>query len=249
MPMNPRLLRPRATGFDPRSIANLAYWLDATDAATVTTVSGAVSSWGSKVGTGNATQGSANNRPAYTTAGRNGRNVITFDGSNDFMTTSTLSISQPYTVFWAGSTVGEPSPGSSPAENVYIFDGSTSSTRAIVSWNPSATTADNGRLGMFAGVDLPAAQGATAYNAWSVVSAVFDGASSRLRANGSQVASGNAGSGGIAALVLATRFSVASINHMGGPWGAFLIYGRALSDAECKRVERYLGGMFAVTIA
>jgi hypothetical protein len=32
MPMNPRLLRPRASGFDPRSISGLALWLDAADA-------------------------------------------------------------------------------------------------------------------------------------------------------------------------------------------------------------------------
>jgi hypothetical protein len=61
-------------------------WLDAADAATVTTVSGAVSQWNDKSGNGrNATQATATSRPAYTTAGLNGLNVITFDGSDDFM--------------------------------------------------------------------------------------------------------------------------------------------------------------------
>jgi hypothetical protein len=37
MPMSPRLLRPRATGFDPRSISGLALWLDAADTQTLYT--------------------------------------------------------------------------------------------------------------------------------------------------------------------------------------------------------------------
>jgi hypothetical protein len=36
MPMNPRLLRPLASGFNPRSIAGLALWIDFADTATVT---------------------------------------------------------------------------------------------------------------------------------------------------------------------------------------------------------------------
>ena len=35
MPMNARLLRPRATGFNPKSIAGLSLWLDASDASTL----------------------------------------------------------------------------------------------------------------------------------------------------------------------------------------------------------------------
>jgi hypothetical protein len=43
VPQSPRLLRPRATGFDPRSISGLALWLDASDASSLyTTDAGAV---------------------------------------------------------------------------------------------------------------------------------------------------------------------------------------------------------------
>jgi hypothetical protein len=70
-----------------------ALWLDAADASTVTTVSGAVSQWNDKSGNSrNATQATAGSRPALTTAGQNGRNVITFDGSNDFMEFSDLTL-------------------------------------------------------------------------------------------------------------------------------------------------------------
>ena len=250
MPMSPRLLRPRAsTAFDPRSIGNLAYWLDATDESTVTTVSGNVSEWRSKAGTSlTASQSTALNRPAYTTAGRNGRNVITFDGTNDFLTTSTLSINQPFTIFWAGNSIGA-APNVNPSVGPYICDGSTSNTRVAIAWNGSATNADNGRPFLFAGSVVQPSAGATAYNAWSVVSAVFNGASSRLRANGAQAATGNVGATNIAALNLGERFqNFSNVTQFNGPWGEFLIYSAALTDAQCLAVERYLGNRFAVAI-
>jgi hypothetical protein len=63
-----------------------ALWLDAADASTVTTVSSAVSQWNDKSGNGrNAEQSTAANRPAYQSAAQNGLNVLTFDGSNDWL--------------------------------------------------------------------------------------------------------------------------------------------------------------------
>lgn len=63
-----------------------ALWLDAADASTVTTVSGAVSQWNDKSGNGrNATQPTAGRRPLYQNAALNGRNVLSFDGSDDVL--------------------------------------------------------------------------------------------------------------------------------------------------------------------
>jgi hypothetical protein len=247
MAMSPRLLRPVASGFDPRKIANLAFWLDATDSTTVDTSSGFVTEWRSKVGAGIATQSIANDRPAYTVAGRNGKNVVTFDGTTDWLITGTLSISQPYTIIWAGLSIGS-APNVLPAKINYFTDGTTSGNRVIVLHNSLGTVANNGRLSMFAGTELSPASGVQAYNAWSVVSSVFNGSSSRLRANGTQVASGNAGSGGIAALTLGARFNQEAGNFFDGPWGALLIYSRALSDTECLAVERGLAKSFAITL-
>lgn len=80
-----------------------ALWLDAADASTVTTVSGAVSQWNDKSGNRrNATQGTAANRPAYTFAGQNGQNVLTFDGTNDSLNlTADLDIKPAHSVFIA----------------------------------------------------------------------------------------------------------------------------------------------------
>lgn len=66
-----------------------ALWYDASDAATITTVGGAVSQWNDKSGSSrNATQGAEASRPLLVQAAVNGRSAIDFDGSNDFMSSS-----------------------------------------------------------------------------------------------------------------------------------------------------------------
>jgi hypothetical protein len=68
------------------SMITTALWLDAADASTVTTVSGAVSQWNDKSGNGrNVTQSTVGSRPAYTSSALNSKNVVTFDGSDDIL--------------------------------------------------------------------------------------------------------------------------------------------------------------------
>jgi hypothetical protein len=86
--------------FDPSYIST-ALWLDAADASTVTTVSGAVSQWNDKSGNGrNASQSTVGSRPSYTAAGQNGRNTITFDGSSDGLSLAAgLSLGTAHSIF------------------------------------------------------------------------------------------------------------------------------------------------------
>jgi hypothetical protein len=59
-------------------------WLDAADAPTVTTVSGAVSQWNDKSGNSrNATQATTSNRPIISATGLNSRQSVNFDGNGD----------------------------------------------------------------------------------------------------------------------------------------------------------------------
>jgi len=95
MGMNPRLLRPTASGFDPRRIAGLEAWFDASDLSTMaqnsngttaaTATSDPVGYWADKSGKGrHAKQTTNNNRPTVQLADKNGRAGLDFDGSNDF---------------------------------------------------------------------------------------------------------------------------------------------------------------------
>jgi hypothetical protein len=63
-------------------------WLDAADSSTITLVSGAVSQWDDKSGnTRHATQSTPANRPIVLSSNINGLDVLSFDNSNDAMTT------------------------------------------------------------------------------------------------------------------------------------------------------------------
>ncbi len=71
--------------FNPTAIANCALWLDASDAATITSSGGAVSQWNDKSGNGNnATQGTGANQPNTGTDTINGKNVIKFVSPREF---------------------------------------------------------------------------------------------------------------------------------------------------------------------
>ena len=86
MAMSPRLLRPRATGFNPKSISGLALWLDPTDSSTYTVATG-VSEWRDRSGNGrNFSQSTGNNQPTLSTL--NGKTALSFNGTSHRLTTS-----------------------------------------------------------------------------------------------------------------------------------------------------------------
>lgn len=89
-----------ASPFAPTDIPDLALWLDASDASTITDVEGSVSQWDDKSGGGNhATQGSGSSQPKTGTRSVNGLNVIDNDGSNDALLIPSALYTYP-----AGST-------------------------------------------------------------------------------------------------------------------------------------------------
>ena len=71
-----------------------ALWLDAADASTITTVSGAVSEWRDKSGNGrNASQVTSGVRPTYSATNFNSKACLSFDGFDDFMSIGGNTIS------------------------------------------------------------------------------------------------------------------------------------------------------------
>jgi hypothetical protein len=99
MAMSPRLLRPLATGFNPKSLGTLALWLDGADrsrmfsddaATTLSADDGQVAVYKEKANGYNLTQTTANNRPLVRSNIKNGRSVLEFDGSNDSLASPSL---------------------------------------------------------------------------------------------------------------------------------------------------------------
>jgi hypothetical protein len=73
---------------------NPALWLDAADTTTITASSGSVSQWNDKSGNGrNVTQGTGGNQPTTGSSNLNGLNVISFDGTDDFISSANDALS------------------------------------------------------------------------------------------------------------------------------------------------------------
>jgi hypothetical protein len=81
--MSPRLLRPRASGFNPKSISGLVAWFDADDVSTFTLSGTDVSEWRDKSGNGYAVSQSTGNNQPNRTGSIGGRACIDFNGTSD----------------------------------------------------------------------------------------------------------------------------------------------------------------------
>ena len=96
--------------WSPTQLASTACWLDASDIATITLVSGTnVSEWRDKSGNErHATQATSANQPTYISSGMNSLGLVDWDGSNDAMTISggtttlhsALSSDNTYSMAW-----------------------------------------------------------------------------------------------------------------------------------------------------
>jgi len=104
-----------------------ALWLDAADASTITESGGAVSQWNDKSGNAlHISQSTALQQPAYTSNGLNGRNTITFDGSNDILfRDSGLSSLETVSIFTVMRYI------SASGEDIIMGVGATASEGAI----------------------------------------------------------------------------------------------------------------------
>jgi hypothetical protein len=117
------------TVFSPSSIGGLQLWLDSSDASTLfdattggslVAADGSVARWQDKSGNArHATQSSSNSRPLRKTAIQGGKDVLRFDGSNDFVTCSIGSI-QNCTVFAVFANQNQ-SIDSEEIDNVFTF--------------------------------------------------------------------------------------------------------------------------------
>jgi hypothetical protein len=246
MGMNGRLLRPRATGFTPRSISGLAAWWDASDAASITTVSGRVSQWNDKSGNGvHATQTTANNRPVNTSQTLNGRAVMTFDGSNDIMSfTGTARTDETQFVVVRNNMVA-----SAVSTQQILGDASSGFGVTAVIKNDGSTNSDVfTHCGGFSLGTTSARYQFPANNPFgpAVVSAIRSSASGGiLRTDGVQRATCTTSN----SYALARIGGVGSSLPLNGYIAEIVIYSRALSVADVQRVERYLGTKWGLPVA
>ena len=250
MPMSPRLLRPRATGFSPRSIAGLAVWVDTSSSASLyqnsdgttpaTATGDPVGYIADLSGNGrNATQGTANNRPTLSAATQNGRRGLVFDNSNDSLSLGNISTafsSSEGTGFFVYKIA---------IDNLYtVFRTRSNNTVTLV--NDAGQWTYNGawrtaRLNQLAS-NLPYAAGSAAIvHTLQASASIYE-----MRNNGSLVtsAAGNWNAGDSYELMA---------DSAGGAWTNGTLYeavlfSRVLNTSERQKVEKALGLKWGITI-
>lgn len=249
MPMNNRLLRPRASGFNPRSISGLSLWLDISDTASIGPTSfgvGAVANNGpvkyvaDKSGNGrHATNTGADSVcPTYLASGQNGRGALSFDGG-DFLDGSSSPISQPFTIYAVFRATDT-------AANKNLFTGSRSATNnsAVALFASSTET-----LGIYAGLTLATTSSVAAT---SVATCVFNGAASIIRNGGTQVASGSVGNTAFSPSSEGWRlgrFPTGTGDFFNGLFCELLLFSSAHSSNQMRVVERWLGSRWSVAVS
>lgn len=232
--MSPRLLRPRATGFNPKSISGLEAWY-AADVASSITIGTGVQQWSDLSGKGrHLTQAVTNDQPLNTITTLNGKPVVTFDGTSDFMRTSAFSLSQPFQVFAAWRM-------NNPVSGQYFMDGRIGSgarnTEVLAFAGPVQLTLFSGAL--FSTSGATATAGISAFNVWDIE---FNGASSRIRLRKTAVnQTGNAGTNPFLGLTLGANGAATAASFSNSDIAELLIYSRVLSESEADKVRKHLG--------
>jgi len=259
MPMNPRLLRPRASGFTPKSIANLGLWLAADDASTITTVSGGVSEWRDKSGSGRVfAQTTANNRPTVATSVFGSLPAIRFDGSNDLLesTVDAGALVFPATLFMV---VNKPVSAADGGLFTHVKSGANSYDSGDA-WALSTNT-------NAAAIRVLGATSTTLFPGVGAVGALLGKflVSLRIATNSGVLKNRTAGlsntdssfsfsstpsNNGCALGVLSASSGVGNFNvhFFAGDIAEVVIYSRAISASEESRVENYLAKKYGLTL-
>lgn len=257
MAMNFRLLRPVATGFDPRRISGLVQWYDAADQSTMTLNGSTVSEWRSKVNNVAVSQGTAANQPTLTTGYYNGRSALTFDGG-DFLYNASLPIQvngasigavfdETTRVGEAGIIVGSPSSGSdfdsASALAFYLHAGGN---------RPVESLGDAGRIN----ARSPSVSEASALG--KVVAMLSVAQSNGTTGNAVLRYNGTAGTADTTytAALSSSGTLIGGRYILGGVWGSLrftgrmleiCVWNRALTTTECQAFERYANRKWGTT--
>lgn len=220
-----------SAAFSPLSITGLVGWYDFSNVSTLWQDTGrtsAITADGQiiKGVTDGSTSGfhlsEATNGPTYKTAIQNTNSIARFDGIDDKLASTAFTVSQPNTLLFVGKVIAHVG-----GENERFVNGETSNQIVYRSdgsgnWSYYAGTLQDGSI--------------SAGTAYHQVTAVFNGASSSLRADAVSSSSGNPGTNALTSLVLGAG-GVEFANIEIGEW---IMYNVALSDANRDAVEAYL---------
>jgi hypothetical protein len=203
-----------------------------------------VSAWTDLSGQGHTlTQGDENRQPLFKAQGLHGRPTVVFDGdtlgAGDYLRTAAFpsALPQPLTFFFVYK-----SPPTDVNKTLLDAPPGVGTQRARV----QATIEPPGALQLYASkFSSPYLQKAA--GAFYSVTAVFNGPSSRVRANGTEEAPSanrDPGTVGMGGLMLGGRQELTADAFAATEFAEVLVFTRALNDTEIEQVETYLRGRY-----
>ena len=214
--------------FSPSEISGMKLWLDAADDSTITHSSNAVSQWSDTSGNNNhASQSTSTKQPALNAAPQNGLSTIKFDGTNDYLSVTSLNITQAYSFYAvAKTTVG--------SGKDYLFDGrTTDSVRSLVALNNA------GKVQSWAGTGWANSNIYTP-SGFFTIAAVFNSSNSQISINGTTVSSLNPGTRNLTnGIYIGTNY-LTNADFLEGEIGEFVIINGAASTTDLAKMEGYL---------
>jgi len=220
--------------FLPSDIADLLIWLTADDLGLADAT--AVAAWANKGSGADFSQATADNRPIFKVAIQNGLGVVRFDGGNDvLLSDSVMSLAQPCTLYLVAQRTGN-----------------TSAFNVVISQDPEAVAAGfNNAVNTWYTFTNPAlVSQAAADNAFHIMAATIDGASSVMRTDG--VANAVAlDAGDVTADTWAVGATVAAGAPLAGDIGEILVYAGEHTAGQIDLVEGYLASAsrWGITLA
>lgn len=214
-----------SVGFSPDTISGLKLWLKAD--ALVLSDNDAVASWTDSSGLGNhAVQATEAAKPTYKTAIQNGKPVVRFDGTDDFMACPAITAASGMTCFCVGKVTLATNFGMFFVVNAALFElrqNGVAGTAQLFSGTGTVNGAD--ALGWHA--YSFATNGSNLSQLWT------DGASNGTRAEGQACGTP----------VIGAR--LAASLPMNGDIAECLLYDSLLSDSNRQLVEAYLKAKYA----
>jgi hypothetical protein len=248
MGMNPRLLRPLASGFDPRRIANLAAWYDASDIATLgnqstgpggATNNGPVRYFGDKSGNGrHAVQSGADSVcPTFVTSALNGLSALSFDGGDTIEAATSVSYTE-ITAFVVMQFLNA-TPTFGRWFTMRVEPGGDTQTSNVI---PALKTGSN-QMGAYQQISRANISVTDAENMLWMCR--HEGTSLTNRKNNGTAASAT----GLPSLTLTATTLSMGRDSMQGRIYEVLFYTRAVSDTERNAVASYLGKKWGITVS
>lgn len=214
-------------GFIPTDIAGCNPWFDA---GQITGLNNGdpVANWLDESGNSNdAVQADVAKEPLYETGVINGKPALQFDGSNDYLLASTVSIAQPNTFFIVGKS------SVTPYNYEFFFDGAVSRQAFLYS---------AANVGAFAG---SLAFTGTPDTAWHIFSIIFNGSSSEIYDNGVLISTVNTGANALTGLVIGYDLGDDGFG-LNGYIAEIIGYDTALGTSNRQAVEAYLATKYAL---